>query len=541
MLGASLRAGAQEEPSCPIGPLPPAAPTVPGDRVTLFVSDLHMGVGKVNGNWHPTEDFRWHEEFDDFLQAASTAAGGTVDLILVGDIFELWQPLNPGSCDYDSLSSSIGKMALDMGCTEDEALRRFRRVKNQHRAFFRSVARFVSRGTNRAVLLPGNHDAALLFPQVAAAALQAFPQAARSRIHIASEGYWMSANGSIVAEHGQQIGADPNCFRGWPTNPFIEHEGESYLRKPWGEQLVQKLYNTYEAQFPTVDNLSERFKGIRYATQASGFAGALADVGRLIRFFFTQMSWDQTKQILGKDGVPIWKVDEELAKLDTSKKRWKFLVESYPADDPLRAPFANADFATLPEQPPFTKEEVEAICDRRWLLRDQNPTSGIELCEGTGKLGAISEKIGEFVNAKAKNERYQSYLTSLQAAIPATSRPATDFSLYVYGHTHKVEFDYMPFDSSANWAPVVFNDGAWQRTATPEAWCTVARNKGLSDAEAISQLQPEDLPGCYPYVIVTPIGPPFIRQMYWVQKSGSEPGSFAVTCTAAPKIRPECE
>lgn len=538
-LGAPVRAGAQA-PQCPIVPLPPAAPTMGGDRVTLFVSDLHMGVGKVNGKWHPTEDFRWHAEFDDFLEAASAAVDDPVDLILVGDIFELWQPLDPGRCSYDSLSGVIGKKALDLGCTEAEALALFRRVRNQHRRFFRSVAHFVMRGDNRAILLPGNHDAALLFPSVAAAVMSAFPQAARPRIHIASEGYWMSADGSIVAEHGQQIGADPNCFEGWPTDPFIEHAGTSHLRKPWGEQLVQKLYNSYEVTYPTVDNLSELFKGVRYAAQASGLAGALADVGRLIRFFFTQMSWDQTRQILGKNGVPIWKVDEELAKLDTSERRWKFLVESYPAGDPLRDPFAGASFKDLPEQAPFTKEEVEAICDRRWLLLQQNASSGIELCEGTGKLGAISEKIGEFVNPKAKNERFQSYLTDFQAAIPASARPNTNFALYVYGHTHKVESNYLPFDSTASGAPVVFNDGAWQRTATPDVWCTIARNEGLSDAQAIGQLTPDDLPGCYPFVIVSPVVPPLVRQLYWVQASENDPGSVQFTCTAAPEILPEC-
>jgi UDP-2,3-diacylglucosamine pyrophosphatase LpxH len=501
-----------------------------------------MGVGKVDGEWHATEDFRWHAEFADFLEAASAQGAGRVDLIFAGDTFDLWQSLDDKTCDYESLQNEIGKRALDLGCTQDEALARFARVEVQHKSFFKSVGRFVMQGENRVTLLPGNHDAALLFPEVSKAVLKAFPKTARPRIHIASESYWISADGMIYVEHGHQIGADPNCFQKWPKGSFLQNKGKLHLRKPLGEQFVQKLYNRYESEFPTIDNLSEEVLGAWYAIKARGLLGTLEELGRAIRFIFTQLSWDQVDQILGEDGVPIWKLDVELAKLDTSEKRWKFLVESRPRGDPFRTPFAGVDFAALPVQAPFSKEEVEAICDRRWLLRKQVPGSGIQECESTGELGAISEKVAEFRNPKTKNERFRRHLTNTQAAIPTGSRPNTWFAFFVYGHTHKEEADYAPFDVTANWKPVVYNSGAWQRTATPEAWCTIARSKGYSDAEALEKLKPEDLPPCYSFVTVArgSDGKLLLKQMYWVQASGNAPGSAQPSCSAIPQTLKEC-
>lgn len=540
--GLSSAANADDS-TCPIVPLPAAAPALPGDRTTLFVSDLHMGVGKIDGKWHPTEDFRWHREFSDFLKTVNADSEKSIDLILVGDVFELWQTLEKDTCNYDSLRREIGNKALDLGCTETEAFSRFSRVRDQHQLFFDSVARFVVEKENRVVFLPGNHDAALLFPRLVNAVLESFPAQARNRVHVAVEGYWISADGDIFAEHGQQIGADPNCFQKWPKGAFIEHDGKSHLRKPWGEQFVQKLYNRHEEDFPTIDNMSEELRGAWYAIKARGVLGTLEELGRIIRFIFTQTSWDQTGQILGEDGIPVWKIDSELAKLDTSDSRWKFLVESRPIDDPLRVPFDDTDFSKLPEQAPFSREEVEAICDRRWLLVQNDAASGIVECESTGELGAIAEKIAEFQNPKEKDQRFRTHLTKIQKAIPAGTRLNTSFSLFVYGHTHKEQKSYAPFQTDAAWKPIVYNDGAWQRTATPETWCTIARSKGYSDVEALKKLVPEDLPACYPYVVVSRQGDNsqlVVRQLYWVQEPGDEIGSVKPVCSAIPDTLAEC-
>ena len=98
-----------------------------GNRIMIFVSDLHMGVGIEPGvgtridpskperwdnvknfKWHNTEDFRWHKEFKDFLTQINKDGESNVDLVLVGDILELWQSLDKKTCDYDKIDKIRG-------------------------------------------------------------------------------------------------------------------------------------------------------------------------------------------------------------------------------------------------------------------------------------------------------------------------------------------------------------------------------------------------------------------------------------------------
>jgi hypothetical protein len=59
------------------------------------------------------------------------------------------------------------------GCSEGEARARVRNVVKQHAATLRALGAFAARGANRVVIVPGNHDAALLFPSVVAVVTQA--------------------------------------------------------------------------------------------------------------------------------------------------------------------------------------------------------------------------------------------------------------------------------------------------------------------------------------------------------------------------------
>jgi len=126
------------------------------ERTVVFVSDLHMGVGRNPerpSEWDVTEDFRWHAEFESFLDAINRQGQQRVDLVLIGDILELWQSL-PGdsTCEYGD----------DRGCSEEEAIHRACRVIDQHMQVFHSLRDFVGpERDNFITIVPGNHDAAL--------------------------------------------------------------------------------------------------------------------------------------------------------------------------------------------------------------------------------------------------------------------------------------------------------------------------------------------------------------------------------------------
>ena len=513
----------------PTSPAPPPS----NERMIIFVSDLHMGVGRDfydPTRWHPTEDFRWHAEFDAFLDRIETEGKNLVDLVLVGDILELWQTMQgDSSCQHGG----------DLGCSAYEAVMRASRVVEQHAAVFQRLGKFAQKGENRVTLLPGNHDVAFAFPEIRSLVASAIPDPGK-RVRIAPEGYWRSADGRIIAEHGQQIGDDPNKFSGWPLAPYREVHGMRYLEQPWGEAFVQKIFNRVEIEYPTIDNLSSEAIGVKYAVKDLGVTGTIDELGGILRFLLFQQSLSQARQFLGgKDGnPPEWKLKALAEELTTSEARERFLAESFPPHDPL-AKAMLAELTEASEHPEFTKDELETACTSRWINWKLNADADIQNCDHEGDLSAIGEAALEALNPAARSERFREYLDALRTNLPAGDRPASAFEIYVYGHTHKEHDAFGPFlsVSDATWQPQVINDGAWQRTATEEVFCAIARGKGLSDENALRKLQPEDLPACYPFVAIRPGGEAKLR--YWVHPTNGT-GDIQADCTLLPDIPESC-
>jgi hypothetical protein len=278
----------------------------------------------------------------------------------------------------------------------------------------------------------------------------------------------------------------------------------------------------------------------------TSFAEEVETLVRAIRFIVTQTSLSHIDQFLDeKNKAPKWNVGAVQNSLNSSEKQWTFLFESLSPQDPLRIALQNQELTTLPKAD-LSLQEIEAICNRRWLLNSSNPELGIKECERTGQqLGAGRQIVIDFINPKAKNSRFRAYLSELQKAIPEGSRPQRKFELYVFGHTHKVQNNYKPFESeltsNEQWNPVVFNDGAWQRTTTPEIWCTIAKMKNYPANKAMEKMSVEDLPPCYPFVwswVKEQSNELVVELRYWVMRG--DYGSINLTCSVAPKPYEEC-
>jgi hypothetical protein len=348
----------------------------------------------------------------------------------------------------------------------------------------------------------------------------------------------MSADGMVIAEHGQQIGHDPNKFEGWPTNPFLEKDGISYLWQPLGESFVQHIFNREELSNKAIDNMAAEIIAVaKYvAADRGGYKATPSMLGDLLRFILFQTSFEQAKQLLGEEGIPVWDLKTLRKRLTSSKDRWEFLIETLPKDYPLRAALAEG-VKELPELGNFDDDELNSMCNRRWVTASLDKNAGIIPCPTTGQLGAIEQYIGDLINPRARNMRFREYLTKFRESLPQTERPNMDFVYYVYGHTHKEEVNYKPFGTQKRWAPIVFNDGAWQRTANEQVFCTVLKSKG----DVLKDVQPEDLPPCYPFVTASydEDGELTMNLWYWVQKPG-KPGAIRSDCPFLPEIHPEC-
>lgn len=537
---------------------PPAGP-----RLRIFISDLHFGAGHVlkdstgnhtQGPWHPTEDFRWHDDFKAFLgevRALGKDRGVSVDLVIVGDFLELWQAA-PKICSLEECTPAERagtaprdceyKDKEDLGCTEEEAAKRVQRVLGAHKDTLAELGKFAAEGDNRVVIVVGNHDAALVFKRVADATLVAI--GAPGRVHVATEGYWLSRDGLIFAEHGHQVEGDVNAYDSLPASCINSQLARvdcatglqnAYLKRPWGENFVQKYYEQYEVRFPIIDNVSSMDEGIRLGIMAAGIGDTLDALRKGFKFLLLQQSRAQVAAGLGKTG-------KELLDYDLKAVRQRgdaFLVESFVMPEGGAAMRDAAgkvlDEGKLSERMTnFTDDELRTLCDFREATRRMEMSGTVRtpacprLKEATlggdddGSLGAIATQI--FTTEKG---RYRSRLSELRGALNNSGRPTADFELYVYAHTHAAHGKVQPFGGNEKWSPVMFNTGAWQRIATPKQLETIRADQKIDTWQTLLALSPGNLPPCYSFILVEPYAEgaradikPALR--WWAQPKGGD-------------------
>jgi UDP-2,3-diacylglucosamine pyrophosphatase LpxH len=450
-------------------------------RLTVFISDLHLGVGRDPKNltmWHPMEDFRWQDEFSKFLSFLKEKGNGNTDLILNGDTFELWQSLEK-DCIYKN---------ADLGCSESEALKRIQHVIRQHQPELTELAAFAKSVNNHIYIIPGNHDAALLFRNVWDEVARAI--SVPGKVHLQVNGNWrMPQDGPVYAEHGHQIGKDVNSWKElWPK-PFIVANGKTHLKRPWGEKFVQDYYNQFEHKYPIIDNVSEEGVGIEYARAAEGKVATVKHAAEFFNFVFFKVSWNQFADSLGdkgQEGQPQWNLTAIRARGP------EFLSESVPKDHPF---FREAQSVVKQKEirayfQSLSDDELRTICVKR-----AQQSVGEDCPKIVGSLGAAGEAIGKrlFGDTVLAEHLDNICRNKLRGCV---EKP---FQTFIYSHTHLAVGSLVPIKDEL-WRPVVFNTGAWQRTVTPEQLKVLAG--GLKDEEVFQYIQPEDLPKCYSLVIV---------------------------------------
>lgn len=417
----------------------------PPSRSIVVIGDLHMGPGRdAAGNWHAVEDFRWREEFIRFLDAVNTQGGGNTDLVINGDLFELLQsPSIP--CTHSDPT---------LGCTAAQALQRLERVIGSHAEELSAIGKFAAGGSNRVHIVPGDHDAALLVPEIWQRAVRSFTAPA-DRIALAASGSWQSPDGRVHVEHGHQLPLSADRFSKWP-NPVIMVGGRAHLERPWGEQAVLPFYDRTEVRYPIVDNIAEEGSGAKFVAAAGGIDQS--ESGPLLRLLLTKTTWQQFRMDLddGEVQAPAW--DLERIRGDLAA----FVSASLPGDDPFAATVKQMTAESRAAVgAAFSDRHIIATCDYRAAIRRARRRMERVLTQLAGVGPPIAEcpRLPDTVGPAFE---YYWRSRDQQVAQYLTRRPGLE--VIVFGHTHLLD---RPFRPDGEDGPVVVTSGAWQRTVHP--------------------------------------------------------------------------
>ena len=486
-----------------------AALEQPPARTTLMISDTHMGLGKVGQRWEPTEDFRWSEALQGFLQHASASYGDRIDLVILGDFLELWQVPADMRC---------AAPAGDLGCTPAEMVKIATRVIDAHALDLQSLREFSERGDNRLFVLPGNHDASMLLPEVWKL-LEKPLNTTSGRVTLEKTGVWQSADKLVYAEHGHQIGSDANRYAKWPQITAIR-SSETFVVRPWGEQFVQAIFNSVERDYPIIDNLSPESAGIRYRIADKGYPAAAKDVARFFMFNLFETSLKQKAQILGDE----CEGGDEPCEPAATAERWDLdYARKLGSALPIAALAKDDPFRQLLEEKTDYGKQLRAELQRRVDASDPKDSLSreeiLQLCDQAairGELTCQPPHLGATISSLlySKESVLRKHLVDRQLA-------GKGVAFYVYGHTHQLETPW-PIRIDGSSSIEVANTGAFQRLVDEAGFKRRLAKRRISPEQALRMLTHQDLPACYTYVVVTRKATVDMQTYRWYQEDGAK-------------------
>ncbi|MRV76406.1 hypothetical protein GJ700_32315 [Duganella sp. FT92W] len=486
----------------------------PGPRPIFVISDLHLGVGKLNGRWHPMEDFRWPKAFDGFLKQVSADNPKGAHLVIAGDFLELWQHPTVACAQLKD---------TECGCTVEEMQRIVDDVLTAHPDEFRSIEAFLVSPNNAVTIIPGNHDAALI-DDVIWERISTKINKGRDRFTRASNGSFTSDDGKIIVEHGHQQAFDVNSFPYWPGNVKLSCGTEVRYFRPWGENFVQSLYNDVEIKFPLVDNIVPDSAGAQiYKTYSEEIGTKWADMAKFIKFNLLQTSTYQKVQALNLPNGNEELSEEEVQRCQACLSDTLLTLENPLGQRTIAIESADALRGALKataEQ--LRPEEARALCTRMATLQGgqldlQSAGSKNPLCEkslATGVRGALDPDGTAMVKQRIQ-ELYD--------------RQNGRLSVYVYGHTHesKKPFAVRVKDGLRISAA---NTGAFQRLMNVQYLDSkLLPNEGR--IKALERLTHTDLASCYSVIKLGYDGRRVTNELkQWYMPESEEKGVFLDAC-----------
>lgn len=247
---------------------------VPGDEppVLVVLSDLHLGAGRYPETrlWSRLEDFFYDRElasFLDHLWRSHIQEGPGARLILNGDCFDFLTVADvptPEEAKRHGLRVRRAHDKFGLPHTARASVWKLEQILRGHPRSFSALALFLLRG-GEIVVLPGNHDPELFFPEVQARIEEHLITRARElepdrdldplRRQLRFEPWFWYEPGRVLVEHGHQY--DETNVVPHLLCPLSADQGdgaEVEIDLPLGSYFVRFLHNGLKRQNPYMRN-----------------------------------------------------------------------------------------------------------------------------------------------------------------------------------------------------------------------------------------------------------------------------------------------
>jgi len=225
-------------------------------KYTAIISDMHLTEAEPERSegdlWKrfKTRQYFYDDVLEDFLRhIVEMANGEKVELILNGDVF-----------DFDSVTHipedapyRISWLEKKRGLFPEEykSSYKIRKILQQHDVFVEALSKFVKSG-NTVVIVTGNHDLELHYPQVQKDILESLKLSEDEKKQIRFCEWFYISNEDTLVEHGNQY--DPYRVCQDPISPLIQKFNRIELRIPFGNLATRYLINGMGFFNPNVDS-----------------------------------------------------------------------------------------------------------------------------------------------------------------------------------------------------------------------------------------------------------------------------------------------
>jgi UDP-2,3-diacylglucosamine pyrophosphatase LpxH len=222
---------------------------MPPPEAVAVISDLHLSLGD---GWK-LESFKSDTQMSALMEILDKRfAGKRLDLVILGDFFDLWQTV-PAS-DLTATADSNINLTLDIMVYQQD----LNLIADHHQEFFKALGLFSQRQENRLVIVPGNHDHAFVHDDLQAALKAILVR--RFQFHESGDNlffpeqyFYSSPELGVYMEHGNQY----DKFNSYGDfGHFGPDPGQDECQ---GYGLVRLFWNRLKNLDPDIDNSPEHW------------------------------------------------------------------------------------------------------------------------------------------------------------------------------------------------------------------------------------------------------------------------------------------